>query len=156
MAAAPPVSLDQPNTRPDEERISRSVTGARILLADDDADTRDNVTWLLTEHGWDVDAVANGEAALEAARRDTPDLVLSDVLMAGLDGLELVTILRSDPKLALVPIILISARTDEDSWANGLAAGADDYLGKPFAARELLIRVSAHIAWAFRRTRGIR
>lgn len=118
------------------------MTGVRILLADEDAGTRIDVARLLTKRGWDVE---DCEAALEAARLHPPDLVLTDVSMAGLDGWELVAIFRSDPSLSLVPIILMSARTDENSWADGAASGADDVLEKPFVERELLGRVSAHI-----------
>lgn len=146
MAPSPRIPLDPASSKPDEHRTGRSLAGARILLADHDAATRGTLTRVLTEHGCDVDAVANAPAALESARRSPPDLVLSDASMAGLDGLDLVTILRSDPKLALVPIILMAGRADEDTWANGVAVGADDYLGKPVAARELLNRVSGHIA----------
>ena len=87
-----------------------------------------------------------GVAALAAARRRRPDLVLSDVMMPRLDGFGLVAALRQDPGLAEIPVILLSARAGEEAQVEGLGAGADDYLIKPFAARELLARVAANIA----------
>ncbi len=93
-----------------------------------------------------VEAVADGQAALTAARRRRPDLVLSDVMMPRLDGFGLVAALRQDPGLADIPVILLSARAGEEAQVEGLGAGADDYLIKPFAARELLARLAANIA----------
>ena len=120
----------------------------RILVADDNADMRSYIVRLLREHGWDVDGVANGQLALNAIRAsvaagEPPDLVLADVMMPGLDGFELLARLRGDPLTSDVPVILLSARAGEESRVQGLEAGADDYLVKPFAARELLTRVGA-------------
>jgi PAS domain S-box-containing protein len=117
---------------------------ARILLADDNADMREYVTRLLSER-FDVVAVPDGAAALAEARRVRPDVVLSDVMMPTLDGLGLLRALRSEPALMGVPVILLSARAGEESRVEGLEAGADDYLPKPFASRELIARVSTHI-----------
>ena len=103
---------------------------ARILLADDNADMRDYVSHLLLPQ-WDVEAVADGQAAIDAARRHKPDLVLADVMMPVLDGLALVSALRRDPELRNVPVILLSARADEEARVEALKAGADDYLVKP-------------------------
>ncbi len=125
---------------------------ARILLADDNADMRDYLARLLTTAGWEVEAAVDGEAALEAARRRRPDLMLADVMMPRLDGLGLVAALRRDPRLAELPIILLSARAGDEARVEGLDAGADDYLIKPFTARELLARVRSHLALA--RLRG--
>ena len=90
-----------------------------------------------------VESVADGERALEAARRERPDLILSDIMMPIIDGLELVKAVRGDERLRDVPVILLSARAGEESRVEGLDAGADDYLVKPFSARELLARVGA-------------
>ncbi|MCU0684317.1 MAG: ATP-binding protein [Polyangiaceae bacterium] len=117
----------------------------RVLLADDNADMRDYVQRLLLDY-WDVEAVADGAAALAAARRSPPDLVLSDVMMPGLDGFHLIAALRGDPRTAFVPVLLLSARAGQEAALEGLAAGASDYLVKPFAARELVARVATHIA----------
>ncbi|HVB88257.1 MAG TPA: response regulator [Candidatus Dormibacteraeota bacterium] len=91
---------------------------------------------------------ADGEAALQLAREILPDLILSDVMMPGLDGFGLLNEVRRDPLLKSTPVILISARAGEDAWIEGLESGADDYMVKPFSARELQARVAAHIAMA--------
>ena len=115
----------------------------RILIADDNADMRDYVARLLRARGWTVEAVADGHAARDVARRDAPDLVLADVMMPGLDGFGLLRELRADPSTADLPVILLSARAGEEARVEGLAAGADDYLVKPFSTRELAARVKA-------------
>ncbi|MDC0710259.1 ATP-binding protein [Stigmatella sp. ncwal1] len=116
----------------------------RILLAEDNADMRAYVQKLLGAH-WTVEAVADGWDALKAARERRPDLILSDVMMPGLGGFGLLRELRADPRTATVPVILLSARAGEEASAEGLQAGADDYLVKPFSARELLSRVAARL-----------
>ena len=119
----------------------------RVLVADDNADMRQYLTRLLAEH-YDVTAVPDGQAALDAIRRQRPDLLLSDIMMPNLDGFGLLRILRSDPHTNTVPVIFLSARAGEESRVDGLDAGADDYLIKPFGARELLARVQTHLALA--------
>jgi len=124
----------------------------RILLADDNADMRDYVRRLLEQNGYEVELVADGLSALSAARRRQPDLVLTDVMMPGLDGFGLLRELRADFLLGSVPVILLSARAGEEARIEGMHAGADDYLIKPFSARELLARVESHLKMAaFRR-----
>ncbi|HEX4948830.1 MAG TPA: ATP-binding protein [Blastocatellia bacterium] len=122
-----------------------STTPVRILLADDNADMRDYVRRLLGEKGYEVITVADGEEALETARLQTVDLVLTDVMMPKLDGFGLLKALRGDERTAALPVILLSARAGEESRVEGLKAGADDYLIKPFSARELLARVEASL-----------
>jgi PAS domain S-box-containing protein len=122
-------------------------TSARILIADDNADMRAYLARLLRRY-WQVDPVADGEAALTAARESPPDLVLSDVMMPRLDGFELLRELRADPRTSSVPIVLVSARAGAESAIEGLEAGADDYLVKPFSARELVARVRANLELA--------
>lgn len=131
-------------------RLPRSTQndGARILLADDNADMREYLQRLLVECGYQVVGVPDGERALALARSEHFDLVLSDVMMPGVDGAELLNALRSDPQTATLPVILLSARAGEESRVEGLAAGADDYLVKPFSARELAARVESHIKLA--------
>jgi PAS domain S-box-containing protein len=126
---------------------SSSTTPACILLADDNADIRDYLKRLLSQH-YEVETVADGIAALSAVRQHIPDLVLTDVMMPGLDGFGLLRELRSNPQTQELPIILLSARAGEESRIEGLAAGADDYLTKPFSARELLARVEATLKLA--------
>jgi len=129
-------------------QADRSGAGRRIVLADDNADMRSYVGRLLMSQGYQVVPVADGEAAVAAVRRDKPDLVLSDVMMPGLDGFGVLRALRGDATTAGIPIILLSARAGEEAKVEGLEAGADDYLVKPFAARELLARVGANIQMA--------
>ncbi len=120
---------------------------ARVLLVDDNADMREYLTRILSEHV-QVEAIADGAAALAAAQERVPDLVLTDVMMPGLDGFELLKALRADSRTREVPIILLSARAGEESVVEGLEAGADDYLIKPFSAQELVSRVNAHLQMA--------
>ena len=115
---------------------------ARVLLADDNADMRDYLQRLLGSY-WAVEAVSDGEAALERILKRAPDLVLADVMMPGLDGFELLQILRSNTATRSIPVILLSARAGEEARVEGIEAGADDYLVKPFSARELTARVGA-------------
>lgn len=122
----------------------------RILLADDKTDMREYVARLL-EGRYLVSTVPDGEAALRAALADPPDLILSDVMMPGLDGFALLKDLRAHPQTSTVPVVLLSARAGEESRVEGLDRGADDYLIKPFTARELLARVGAHLAMRRRR-----
>ena len=122
----------------------RSSERTRILLADDNADMRAYVQRILNPL-YEVEAVADGEAALAAIGRRRPDLVVSDVMMPRLDGIEMVARLRADERTRTLPIILLSARAGEEAKEQGLARGADEYLVKPFSARELLTRVSAAI-----------
>jgi len=137
--------------RPDDER-SLALERARVLVADDNADMRDYAARLLRAQGWVVETVADGTAALAAARRDPPDLVLSDVMMPGLDGFGLLRALRADPRTSTTPIILLSARAGEEARVEGLDTGADDYLVKPFSAQELVARVRSHLSLARVRT----
>src|SRR2546428_2633504 len=120
---------------------------SRILWADDNADMRDYVCRLLAGR-YDVLPVPDGLKALAAAEADPPDLVLTDVMMPGLDGFGLLRELRKSARTKTVPVILLSARAGEESAVEGLDTGADDYLVKPFSARELLARVRAHLELA--------
>ena len=117
---------------------------ARVLLVDDNSDMREYVRRLLSSR-YDVVAVADGETALGTARFEEFDLILSDVMMPKLDGFGLLRALRGDERTATIPIILLSARAGEESRLQGIEAGADDYLVKPFSARELLARVEGHL-----------
>ncbi|WP_233157890.1 SpoIIE family protein phosphatase [Actinokineospora bangkokensis] len=117
----------------------------RVLIADDNADMRDYLGRLLRGAGYQVEAVVDGLRALEAVRAEQPDLVVSDVMMPGLDGLALVGALRGDARTAAVPVLLLSARAGQEASIEGFRAGADDYLVKPFAAAELLARVRSTV-----------
>jgi signal transduction histidine kinase/DNA-binding response OmpR family regulator len=121
---------------------------ATILLVDDNADLREYAARLLRTRGWTVRTATDGREALELARRQPFDLVLSDVMMPGLDGFGLLRALRADIATSTTPVILLSARAGEESRVEGLDAGADDYLVKPFSAQELLARVGSHLTLA--------
>jgi len=116
---------------------------ARIVVADDDADIRDLVVFKLRQSGHDVHPVADGAAAVQECQSVTPDLVVLDVMMPGMGGLDACRALRQDPALARVPVILLTARAQESDIEQGFDAGADDYVVKPFSPRELASRVSA-------------
>lgn len=154
-----------PSSSTDEEVLASAVDGvnvsrqeasrARIVLADDNADMRDYIRRLLTPV-YEVIAVADGEAALQAVRVNLPDLVLSDAMMPKLDGFGLLQALRAAPETEALPVILLSARAGEEARVEGLEAGADDYLTKPFSARELLARVGSTLQIARLRQDALR
>ncbi|BBY66359.1 SpoIIE family protein phosphatase [Mycolicibacterium helvum] len=128
----------------------------RVLVADDNADMREYLVRLLRGAGYRVDAVADGQQALARIRAELPDLVVSDVMMPRLDGLALVAALRTNTSTVGVPVLLLSARAGQEASSEGLRAGADDYLVKPFAAADLLARVRANIELARLRTHHTR
>ncbi|MBD2014800.1 response regulator [Microcoleus sp. FACHB-53] len=128
----------------DRENEQSSTRWARILLVDDNADMRDYLRHILSQY-YTVDVAEDGETALAAAYNNAPDLILTDVMMPGMDGFELLRQLRADLRTREIPILLLSARAGEESAVEGLEAGADDYLVKPFSRRELLARVAAKL-----------
>ena len=140
--------------RPDEvEPESDGVSGAegeliaplaRILWADDSSDMRRYVKRLLSAK-YSVVAVADGLEAVREATENPPDLILTDVMMPGLDGFGVLRAIRKDERTKLVPVIILSARAGEEESVEGMEAGADDYLMKPFSARELLARIGAQL-----------
>jgi PAS domain S-box-containing protein len=141
VPASGPQDLNLPVGRRDGE-------SQLVLLADDNFDMRSYVERLLRLAGYSVKSVADGQAALSAARELKPDLVLTDIMMPELDGFELLAKLRAEEELKGTPVILLSARAGEEAKIEGLRAGADDYLIKPFAARELLARVETNLQLA--------
>lgn len=126
---------------------------ARILVADDNADMRAYLSRMLSG-AYRVATVADGQDALAAIRADPPALVISDVMMPRLDGFALLQKLRADPALRTLPVILLSARAGEEARLEGFAAGADDYLAKPFSTRELMARVESVLRLAELRRQG--
>ncbi len=120
---------------------------ATILVVDDNADMRRYLCRLLDQR-WRTENATDGLTALASIRRKTPDLVIADVMMPRLDGFGLLRALRLDPATAQVPVMLLSARAGEEASAEGLRAGADDYVIKPFSARELIARVESRLAQA--------
>ena len=128
------------------------VERPRIVLAEDNADMRAYVGRILVHGGYDVEAVGNGAEALAAARREPmPDLILADVMMPRLDGFGLLRAIREDTATEGIVVILLSARAGEEARVEGLAAGADDYIVKPFNARELRARIDGAITLARQR-----
>jgi DNA-binding response OmpR family regulator len=119
---------------------------ATVLLAEDDADIRFLVTFKLAQAGFLVRAFGDGLSAVADARQHPPDLAILDIMMPGMSGLEACRELRQDPATAHVPVILLTALAQEDDIAAGLAAGADDYIVKPFSLRDFAIRVNAVLA----------
>jgi signal transduction histidine kinase len=146
-ASEPPPPPSTPQDLGDVAAIA-GAEGPLILVADDNVDMRNYVQRILRGGGFRVEAVTDGKKALAAARRLKPDLVLSDVMMPELDGFELLTAFRKDPELRDTPVLLLSARAGEEAKVEGLLAGADDYLIKPFSARELLARVGVKLQLA--------
>jgi PAS domain S-box-containing protein len=132
------LSEDSRNTLQDTSHLTR----ARIVLADDNSDMRDYTGRLLAA-SHSVESFADGAAALAAIRAQRPDLLISDIMMPVLDGFGLLRAIRDDAQLRDLPVILLSARAGEEARIEGLTAGADDYLVKPFSARELIARVDA-------------
>jgi two-component system, OmpR family, phosphate regulon response regulator PhoB len=119
----------------------RRVAPPRVLIVDDDPDIRALITYRLTASGYDVIAADDGEAGLAAVREHAPDLVLVDWMMPRLTGVELCTRLRADPATAGIPVVLLTARTDDVAMRGGREAGVDEYITKPFSPRELAARV---------------
>ena len=129
-----------------------AIPGARprVLVVDDNADLREYISALLSP-AYEVSTACDGRQGLNAAHADLPDLIVSDVMMPELSGIELVSALRVDPRSASIPVILLSARAGQESAIEGLESGADDYLVKPFSAPELLARVKTHVQLAMKR-----
>jgi len=116
---------------------------SRILVVEDDADIAQLVELYLGRADHQVDVVTSGADALARVRRDRPDLIVLDVMLPGLDGLEICRTLRADAATAAVPIVMLTARAEEADRIAGLELGADDYVTKPFSPKELVARVKA-------------
>jgi signal transduction histidine kinase/DNA-binding response OmpR family regulator len=137
--------LRQPaGERADAGAVPATETTGRVLIADDNADMREYARRLMADR-WAVETAANGREALRLARARRPDVIVTDIMMPELDGLGLLRELRADDALRSVPVIMLSARAGEETRIEGLEAGADDYLVKPFSARDLIARVDAQL-----------
>jgi len=146
-AGARTAASERPAERSSEAPPVATSPRPSVLVVDDNADLRGYLTGLLSAR-YDVSVATDGQAALEAIRARRPDLVVSDVMMPRLDGIGLVQALRADPATLDLPVILLSARAGEDASVQGIDSGSDDYLVKPFSARELLARVGTHLQLA--------
>jgi two-component system, OmpR family, alkaline phosphatase synthesis response regulator PhoP len=122
---------------------SRVMTRERILVVDDEEDLLELVNYNLSREGYRVECVASGEAALTAARKALPDLIVLDLLLPSVDGLEVCRLLKGDSKTKHIPIIMLTAKGEESDMVTGLELGADDYMTKPFSPRVLLARIKA-------------
>jgi signal transduction histidine kinase/CheY-like chemotaxis protein len=120
-----------------------------VLIADDNADMRDHLKRVLSPH-WRTVLVSAGDSALVAARKLRPDVIVTDVMMPGMNGFELVSAIRADAELAATPVLMLSARAGADAVTEGFAGGADDYLLKPFSSQDLVDRVAARLSGAAR------
>jgi class 3 adenylate cyclase len=123
------------------DAVAPRVDSARILVVDDQADNVQLLADLLSVHGYTVESALSGQGALDSIERSAPDLVLLDVVMPGLSGLQVLRRVRADPRFAMLPIVLVTALEPEVERINGLEAGADDFLAKPINGHELLARV---------------
>jgi phosphate regulon transcriptional regulator PhoB len=115
----------------------------KILVVDDEADLLDLISYNLTKDGFEVSTASDGEEALSEIRKTHYDLVVLDLMLPGIQGMELCRILRGDPKTDTVPIIMLTAKGEEVDRVLGLEIGADDYIAKPFSPRELIARIRA-------------
>ncbi len=113
----------------------------KILIVDDEQDVTELVGYHLRSKGWTVEMLSEPTRILEVSRRFGPDLMIVDVMMPGIDGLQICRLFKADPAFCNVPIILLTARAEEDDRIRGFETGADDYVCKPFSPRELTLRV---------------
>jgi two-component system phosphate regulon response regulator PhoB len=122
---------------------SRHMARERILLIEDEPDIAEVLQYNLEKEGYHVDVARRGDTGLEVVRKDNPDLILLDLMLPGIDGLEITRLLKRDPATAHLPIVMLTARGEEMDRIVGLELGADDYISKPFSPREVVLRVKA-------------
>lgn len=113
----------------------------KILLIEDDEDIQELVSYHLGKEGYTVQVASSGEAAMESARKSLPDLILLDLMLPGIDGLQVCRNLRNEPKTRHIPIIMLTAKGEETDIVTGLEVGADDYITKPFSPKVLVARI---------------
>lgn len=142
LYASPPATVRTAD-RAEAPAGGKAMNRAHILVVDDEPDLLELVQYNLAAAGHDVTCVGSGEEALAAVGSVQPDLVILDVLLPGMDGLDVCKMLKGDAKTSAIPIVMLTARGEEADVVTGLEVGADDYLTKPFSPRELLARVKA-------------
>lgn len=123
--------------------MSITMSRERVLVVDDEQDLLELVSYNLNKEGFRVVCVSSGEEALAAARRDMPDLILLDLLLPTVDGLEVCRRLKADPRTQHIPVLMLTAKSEETDVVTGLELGAEDYVTKPFSPRVLVARVKA-------------
>jgi two-component system alkaline phosphatase synthesis response regulator PhoP len=128
---------------PTKSRGSQPTPAHRILVVDDEDDLLELVRYNLAKDGYDVACVGSGEEALKAARKDPPDLIVLDLMLPAVDGLEVCRRLKADARTREVPIVMLTAKSEEGDMIAGLDRGADDYIAKPFSPRVLTARIKA-------------
>jgi len=136
--------------------IRQNVSVPRILVVEDSNDIAELLTHYLQRAGHDVERLISGGDVLRRARSSPPDLIVLDLMLPGMDGLEVCQALRADPAAAAIPIIMLTARGDEADRVRGLELGADDYVSKPFSPKELVARVAALLRRAERPVKSAR
>ncbi len=119
------------------------MTREKVLVIEDEPDIREVMVYNLSREGYRVLEAKDGEKGLEKARREAPDLILLDLMLPSLDGVEVCRLLRSDPLTQAVPVIMVTAKSEESDVVLGFGVGADDYVAKPFSPKELMARVGA-------------
>jgi two-component system phosphate regulon response regulator PhoB len=119
------------------------MSGLRVAVVEDEPDIAEVVQYNLKKEGFQVEVHPRGDAALESVRRKPPDLIVLDLMLPGMDGLEITRALKRDPATAAIPLVMLTAKGEELDRIVGLELGADDYLAKPFSPRELVLRVKA-------------
>src|SRR5258708_7006024 len=117
----------------------------KILVADDDASLVRTLSWIVKEHGYEVTTVPGGEGLLQRVEQDRPDLLLLDIMMPKVDGLQLLERLKSDDRFKDLPVLMVSSMPPEEETVKSLGLGAADFISKPFRVKELLARVEAHL-----------
>jgi len=117
--------------------------GETILIAEDEMDVQELVSLHLRNAGFVPVGAANGPEAIRRAKEDSPALILLDIMMAGMNGLEVCRLLKADPATNRIPLIMLTAKAEEPDRITGLELGADDYMTKPFSPRELVLRVKS-------------
>jgi len=120
-----------------------SEDSARVLVVEDEPDIAALVAYQLTREGFRVETAGTGTDALEAVARDIPDVVVLDRMLPGISGDEVLQRLKGEPATSSIPVLVLTARREQDDRIRGLEMGADDYLTKPFSPRELMLRVQA-------------
>lgn len=119
------------------------MQGARIIVVEDEEDIRELIEYHLTREGFEVRGTPDGKRGLELVLRDVPDLVLLDLMLPGMDGLEICREIRASDTAGHVPVLMVTAKSEEADVVLGLGLGADDYIAKPFRPRELVARVKS-------------